>query len=254
MKVCEDCGEQRSDLAAFCPKCGKASESQMTLIEHLGELRKRLVIAVISVVLTTCGSYFFVDEMMVFVTAQAGKLYFMSPAEGFFSYLKLAVFAGVMLSLPVIIWQAWSFAAPALTFKEKRWALIMVPGSVCLFFTGVVFAYFLIWPLVMKYFLGFDSENLMPMLSLGKYLSFLFSFVLPFGVVFNLPLLLLMLAKMGIIDADFLARYRKPMIVAAFVIGAILTPPDVFSQVMLAIPIILLYEASILVMRILVRK
>ncbi|MHC1757971.1 MAG: twin-arginine translocase subunit TatC [Negativicutes bacterium] len=228
---------------------------EMTLVGHLGELRRRIVISVIALVAGTLVAYFFVDELMKFVTDPAGKLYFMSPAEGFFSYLKLAVFAGFMLALPVVLWQVWAFVAPALTSGEKKWAIIMVPGSVLLFFSGVAFAYLMVWPAAIKFFLGFGSESLQPMLSLGQYLSFLISFILPFGIIFNLPLGLLIAAKMGIISSAFLAKHRRIMVVVAFIAGGIITPtPDIFSQTMMAIPIILLYEASIWAVRILLRK
>ena len=228
---------------------------EMTLVGHLGELRRRIIISVVAIVAGTLAAYFYIDELMRFVTAPAGKLYFLSPAEGFFAYLKLAVFAGFMLALPVVLWQAWAFVAPALTSGEKKWAIIMVPGSVALFFTGVAFAYLLVWPAAVKFFLGFGSESLQPMLSLGQYLSFLLSFILPFGVIFNLPLLLLVLAKIGIISSGFLAKQRRIMILLAFIIGGIITPtPDIFTQTMMAIPIILLYEASIWAVKILLRK
>lgn len=228
---------------------------EMTLVGHLGELRTRLIISIVAIVAGTLVAYYFVDELMRFVTAPAGKLYFMSPAEGFFAYLKLAVFGGTMLALPVVLWQLWAFVAPALTQSETKWAIIMVPGSVLLFFTGVVFAYFVVWPAAVNFFLGFGSESLQPMLSLGQYLSFLLSFILPFGVIFNLPLALLILAKLGIISSDFLAKKRRIMVLVAFIIGGIITPtPDVFSQTMMAIPILILYEASIWAVRLLLRK
>ena len=228
---------------------------EMTLVGHLGELRRRIIVAVVAVVIGALAAYYYIDELMRFVTAPAGKLYFMSPAEGFFAYLKLAVFAGFMLALPVVLWQVWAFVAPALTSGEKKWAFIMVPGAVALFFTGVAFAYLLVWPAAVNFFLGFGSESLQPMLSLGQYLSFLLSFILPFGIIFNLPLALLVLAKMGIISSRFLAKQRRMMILVAFIIGGIITPtPDIFTQTMMAIPIILLYEASIWAVKILLRK
>lgn len=228
---------------------------EMTLVGHLGELRRRIVISVMAIVVGTIVAYGYVDELMKFVTAPAGKLYFMSPAEGFFAYLKLAVFAGLMLALPVVLWQVWAFVAPALTSGEKKWAIIMVPGSVLLFFSGVAFAYLLVWPAAVKFFLGFGSETLQPMLSLGQYLSFLLSFILPFGIIFNLPLALLVLARMGIISSAFLAKQRKVMIVVAFIVGGIITPtPDIFSQTMMAVPILVLYEASIWAVKLLLGK
>jgi sec-independent protein translocase protein TatC len=229
--------------------------AEMTLVGHLSELRQRIVWSVAALIAGTFGAYYYIDELMRFVTAPAGKLYFMAPAEGFFAYLKLAVFAGFMLALPVILWQLWLFVAPALTGKEKKWALIMVPGSTILFFTGIAFAYLVVWPSAVKFFLGFGSESLQPMLSLGQYLSFLLSFILPFGIIFNLPLALLVLAKMGIISSKFLAKQRKVMIVVSFIVGGIITPtPDIFSQTMMAIPILVLYEASIWAVRILLGK
>jgi sec-independent protein translocase protein TatC len=233
----------------------KKEPAEMTLVGHLGELRIRIVVSIITIAIGTGMAYYFIDPLMEFVTAPAGKLYFMSPAEGFFSYLKLAVFVGLMLALPVVIWQVWLFVAPALTSSEKKWAIIMVPGSIALFFTGISFAYLLVWPAAIKFFLGFGTDTLLPMLSLGQYLSFLISFILPFGIIFNLPLGLLILAKLGIISSAFLAKYRKVMIVASFVIGGIITPtPDIFSQTMMAIPILLLYEASIWAVKILLGK
>ena len=228
---------------------------RMTLVGHLGELRRRLIISVMAIAAGTLGAYTVVEDLMRFVVAPAGKLYFMSPAEGFFAYLKLAVIAGFMVALPVVLWQVWRFVAPALTSGEKRWGLLLVPGSVILFFFGVLFAFLLVWPAAVKFFLGFGNDSLTPMISLGQYLSFLLSFILPFGVIFNLPLLLLALAKMGFVSSASLAKQRKMMIVGAFIVGGIITPtPDIFSQTMMAIPILLLYEASIWAVRLLLGK
>ena len=228
---------------------------RMTLVGHLGELRRRLIISVMAIAAGTLGAYTVVEDLMRFVVAPAGKLYFMSPAEGFFAYLKLAVVAGFMVALPVVLWQVWRFVAPALTSGEKRWGLLLVPGSVILFFFGVLFAFLLVWPAAVKFFLGFGNDSLTPMISLGQYLSFLLSFILPFGVIFNLPLLLLALAKMGFVSSASLAKQRKMMIVGAFIVGGIITPtPDILSQTMMAMPIILFYEASIWAVKLLLRK
>ena len=228
---------------------------RMTLVGHLGELRRRLIISVMAIAAGTLGAYTVVEDLMRFVVAPAGKLYFMSPAEGFFAYLKLAVIAGFMVALPVVLWQVWRFVATALTSGEKRWGLLLVPGSVILFFFGVLFAFLLVWPAAVKFFLGFGNDSLTPMISLGQYLSFLLSFILPFGVIFNLPLLLLALAKMGFVSSASLAKQRKMMIVGAFIVGGIITPtPDILSQTMMAMPIILFYEASIWAVKLLLRK
>ena len=246
-----------SDLGARQEVSAPSSTSmqQMTLVGHLDELRRRLIISVVAIAAGTLGAYTVVEELMRFLVAPAGKLYFMSPAEGFFAYLKIAIVAGFMVALPVVLWQVWRFVAPALTSNEKRWGLLLVPGSAILFFLGVLFAFVLVWPAAVKFFLGFGNESLMPMISLGQYLSFLLSFLLPFGVIFNLPLLLLVLAKMGIINSAVLAKHRKMMILGAFVAGGIITPtPDVLTQTMMAMPIILFYEASIWAMKLLLGR
>ena len=246
-----------SDLGARQEVIAPSSTSiqQMTLVGHLGELRRRLTISVMAIAAGTLGAYTVVEDLMRFVVAPAGKLYFMSPAEGFFAYLKIAVVAGFMVALPVVLWQVWRFVAPALTSSEKRWGLLLVPGSAILFFLGVLFAFVLVWPAAVKFFLGFGNESLMPMISLGQYLSFLLSFILPFGVIFNLPLLLLALAKMGIISSAVLAKHRKMMILGAFIVGGIITPtPDVLTQTMMAMPIILFYETSIWTMKLLLGR
>ena len=246
-----------SDLGARQEVIAPSSTStqHMTLVGHLDELRRRLIISVVAIAAGTLGAYTVVEELMRFLVAPAGKLYFMSPAEGFFAYLKIAIVAGFMVALPVVLWQIWRFVAPALTSGEKRWGLLLVPGSVILFFSGVLFAFLLVWPAAVKFFLGFGNESLMPMISLGQYLSFLLSFILPFGVIFNLPLLLLALAKMGIINSAVLAKHRKMMILGAFVVGGIITPtPDVLTQTMMALPIILFYEASIWTMKLLLGR
>ena len=246
-----------SDLGARQEVIAPSSTStqHMTLVGHLDELRRRLIISVVAIAAGTLGAYTVVEELMRFLVAPAGKLYFMSPAEGFFAYLKIAIVAGFMVALPVVLWQIWRFVAPALTSGEKRWGLLLVPGSAILFFLGVLFAFVLVWPAAVKFFLGFGNESLMPMISLGQYLSFLLSFILPFGVIFNLPLLLLALAKMGIINSAVLAKHRKMMILGAFVVGGIITPtPDVLTQTMMALPIILFYEASIWAMKLLLGR
>lgn len=228
----------------------KAPGHDMSLIDHLQELRQRIIKAVIAIGIGFTISYFYAEQLINFVTAPAGKLYYMSPAEGFFSYLKISFVFGALGALPIILYQIWAFLVPALTTNEHIALVILVPSSVILFFTGLLFSYFLVLPAALKFFIGFTTENLQPLLSLGQYLSFILSFLLPFGLIFELPLFIVVLAKVGLISSVFLIRKRKMMIVISFVIGAIVSPtPDVFSQTMIAIPLLLLYEASILVLK-----
>lgn len=228
---------------------------EMSLVDHLQELRKRIIISLIAVGITSTVSYFYAEKLVNFIAAPAGKLYFMNPAEVFFTYLKVSFFAGFLAALPIVLYQLWAFIVPALTRTERALSFILIPSSVVLFFAGVIFSYFFALPAGLNFFLGFATENLQPMFSLGEYLSFVISFLLPFGFVFELPLFILVLAKLGVIGSAFLKAKRKVVLVLAFVIGAVISPtPDVFSQTMIAVPMLLLYELSIFMVKYLLRK
>lgn len=229
--------------------------SEMSIMDHLQELRRRLIIAILSIGAASLVCFYFVDDLMKWITQPAGKLYYLSPAEGFFAYMKMSVFAGFLLALPVVLFQAWVFIVPALNRSEKQLAVILVPTSVLLFFIGLSFSYFLVLPAALKFFMGFASDSLQPLLSLGQYLSFVISMMLPFGFVFELPLVLFVLAKIGLISSAFLASKRKLALLLAFVAGGVISPtPDMFGQVMIAIPLLLLYEGSIWLVRAILKK
>ncbi|MBP2639770.1 MAG: Sec-independent protein translocase, TatC subunit [Firmicutes bacterium] len=234
---------------------GNNSAASMSLVDHLQELRKRLIIMIIAVAVGSTACYFYSAELVHFITAPAGKLYYMNPAEAFFSYLKVSFFAGFLLALPVVLYQVWAFIVPALTLKERTATTILVPTSVLLFFVGLIFSYYLVLPAGIKFFMGFATDDLQPMFSLGQYLSFVISFLVPFGFIFELPLFILVLAKIGIISSKMLVAKRKIVLVMTFVIGAVISPtPDVFSQTMIAVPMLVLYEISILIVKYLLRK
>lgn len=231
------------------------TDDNMSLVDHLQELRKRIITAIIAVVVGSTICYFYSSELVHFITAPAGKLYYISPAEAFFTYLRVSFFAGFLLALPVVLYEAWMFIIPALSYKERMASFILVPSSVLLFFIGLAFSYFLVLPAGIKFFMGFATEDLQPMLSLGQYLSFVISFLLPFGFIFELPLFILVLAKLGVISSKFLTTKRKHVLVLSFVVGAIISPtPDVFSQIMVAVPILVMYEVSTLIVKYILKK
>ena len=233
----------------------QADTGEMSLVGHLEELRRRLIICLIAVGISSVASYFYAQELVHFITAPAGKLYYMNPAEAFFTYLKVAFFTGFLVSLPVILYQVWSFIVPALTNNERTAVNLLVPVSVVLFFIGLAFSYYFVLPAGIKFFMGFATEDLQPMFSLGQYLSFVIAFLVPFGFIFELPLFILVLAKLGFIGSGFLIAKRKLVLVLSFVVGAIISPtPDVFSQTMIAVPIILLYELSVFIVKYILRK
>lgn len=247
--------ESKPQMADEPHEVEESHDEEMSAIDHLEEFRRRIIISLAAVMIASCVCYAWAEEMITFLTKDAGKLYYMSPAEAFFTYLKVSVFGGFLISIPVLVHQFWAFVVPALTNREKKTFDIIVPASVVLFFVGIAFSYFLVFPTAVAFFMGFSTDSLMPMFSVGQYLSFVISFVLPFGFVFELPMIVLVLAKMGFLTSEFLRSKRKIVLVGAFVVGAVISPtPDIFSQCMIAIPMILLYEASIMLVQIFLKK
>ena len=230
-------------------------DGSMSLIAHLTELRSRLIKCLVATALGSCVGYFFIQDIMHYLTLPAGKLYYMQPAEAFFTYLKVACVAGFLLALPIIFWQVWRFFLPALTTRERMVIGIVVPTSVVLFFCGLAFSFFLVLPAGIKFFLGFGNAELEALLSVNKYFDFVIMFVLPFGFIFELPLVMTIMGKMGLITSAFLKKYQRIIIFLSFVVGALITPtPDVFTQSMIALPIIVLYEVGYFIVRYILRR
>ena len=230
-------------------------DGSMSLSAHLTELSSRIIKCLVATGLGSVVGYFYIQEIMHYITLPAGKLYYMQPAEAFFTYLKVACVAGFLLALPIIFWQVWRFFLPALTTRERMVLGIVVPTSVVLFFCGLAFSFFLVLPAGIKFFLGFGNTELEALLSVDKYFDFVIMFVLPFGFIFELPLVITILGKMGLITSAFLKKYQRIIIFLSFVVGALITPtPDVFTQSMIALPIIVLYEVGYFIVRYILRR
>ena len=230
-------------------------DGSMSLIADLTELRSRIIKCLVATGLGSVVGYYYIQEIMHYITLPAGKLYYMQPAEAFFTYLKVACVAGFLLALPIIFWQVWRFFLPALTTRERMVLGIVVPTSVVLFFCGLAFSFFLVLPAGIKFFLGFGNTELEALLSVDKYFDFVIMFVLPFGFIFELPLVITILGKMGLITSAFLKKYQRIIIFLSFVVGALITPtPDVFTQSMIALPIIVLYEVGYFIVRYILRR
>jgi sec-independent protein translocase protein TatC len=182
------------------------------------------------------------------------KLIFTGLPEAFFTYLKVALLSGIILAAPVIFYEFWMFVAPGLYDKEKRLMVPVVVLSTIFFVGGAFFGYFIVFPFGFKFFLGFASEIIRPLPSMREYLSFASKLLLAFGLVFELPLIITFLAKLGMVSVSFLKKNRKYALLLFFIGAAILTPPDVVTQVMMALPLILLYEISIIGARIFGKK
>lgn len=223
-------------------------QTEQPLRDHLQEFRKRLIICLVVVAIAALACYNYVDDIIALLSGPAGKLYFMNPSEVFFTYMEIALYAGILFTLPVLLYEVWAFVAPALWPEERRAVLVILPTAVILFYVGLVFAYYLVIPAAVTFFMGFATQTLQPMFSLESYLSFILALTLPFGFIFELPLIVVFLAKIGLVTGDFLKGKRKILIVIAFIFAAVVSPTtDIFTQTMIAVPLIVLYEISLFI-------
>ena len=223
-------------------------QTEQPLRDHLQEFRKRLIICLVVVAIAALACYNYVDDIIALLSGPAGKLYFMNPSEVFFTYMEIALYAGILFTLPVLLYEVWAFVAPALWPEERRSVLVILPTAVILFYVGLVFAYYLVIPAAVTFFMGFATQTLQPMFSLESYLSFILALTLPFGFIFELPLIVVFLAKIGLVTGDFLKGKRKILIVIAFIFAAVVSPTtDIFTQTMIAVPLIVLYEISLFI-------
>nr|HID58153.1 twin-arginine translocase subunit TatC [Desulfobacterales bacterium] len=237
-------------------------EVKLPFTDHLEELRRRLIICLVAVGIGFIVSYMFSKKLFAILvipllkTMPPGEeqLIFTGLPEAFFTYLKVSLMAGILLATPVILYQLWMFIAPGLYENERRLVLPIVIFSSIFFLGGTLFAYFVILPIGFKFFIGFSCDYLRPMPTIREYLSFSSKLLLAFGVIFEMPLFILFLSKLGLITAEYLVNKRKYAILLFFIFGAILTPPDVITQVLMALPLIVLYEVSILIAKIFGKK
>ena len=258
------------------PEATSADEGSMSLIDQMIELRNRLGICVAVFLVIFIGSLIrpfgtesknFADILFLFLQAplaaeleeQGGRMIFTALHEAFFTQIKVAFFAALFISFPVILLQIWRFVAPGLYKNERKAFVPFLVATPVLFFLGGAMVYYLVIPLAWDFFLSFQITGGESNLSIevepriSEYLSLVMRLIFAFGIAFELPVVLLLLARAGIITARGMAKNRKYAILFSFIAAAILTPPDVISQVMLAIPVIMLYEMSIIAARIMVK-
>ena len=236
-------------------------DDKVSFTAHLEELRKRLMVCFIAVGIGFVACYGFKEKLfqiltrpLISVMNTKDSMIFTGLPEAFFTYLKVAFLSGLILAAPVIIYQFWMFVAPGLYHKEKRLFIPIVFLSTVFFVGGALFGYFIVFPFGFKFFLGFATDTIRPLPSMKEYLGFAAKLLLAFGLVFELPLVITFLARLGLVSVDFLKKNRKYALLLFFVFAAILTPPDVVTQIMMALPLMVLYEISIIGARIFGKK
>ncbi len=257
-------------------KAAPEQELRMPFWSHLEELRKRLVRSVIwiAVGFGICFNYsedilnVLMVPMNMKIAAQWSfpfvhftpyeiqqKLYFTTLIEPFMSHLKIAFAAGMILVIPMLLHEVWKFIAPGLMSKERRYAGQFVFFSTVFFLIGVLFCYFLLLPFAVPFLITYKTEHLTPMIKIGEYIDFTLKFLLACGLIFELPLVMVLLGRMGIVSHVWLAKFRKYAFLTSFILGAIITPtPDIFNMTIMSLPIYFLYELGIIGVRLFGKK
>ncbi|NNV07828.1 twin-arginine translocase subunit TatC [Geobacillus sp. C56-T2] len=235
------------------------NDKEMSVYEHLGELRRRLIAVLVFFAAALAASFFFVDDVIIYLqrTAETKQLTMNAfrLTDPIKVYFQFAFVIAAVLTSPVLLYQIWAFVSPGLYEKERKVTLSYIPASIVLFLGGVSFAYFVLFPFVVR-FMNQLAEQLgvQQMIGINEYFQFLLQLVLPFGVVFQLPIVVLFFTRLGLITPQFLVRVRKYAYLVLLIIAAIITPPDLLSQVIVMIPLTLLYEGSIWIAKIGYRK
>lgn len=234
---------------------------KMPFMSHLEELRSRLVTCFVAIGVGFAAAYGFKERLfelltrpLIQVMGEKDTLIFTGLPEAFFTYLKVAFLAGVGVAAPVLLYQFWMFVAPGLYRTEKKLLLPVVVLSTFFFVGGALFGYFVVFPYGFKFFLGFSGEKIQALPSMREYLAFATKLLLAFGVVFEMPLVITAMSRMGLVSVEFLKKNRKYALLLFFIGAAIITPPDVVTQIMMAFPLMFLYEISIIGARIFARK
>lgn len=230
-------------------------------LAHLEELRKRLIVCAIAIGIGFAISYIFSKQLFSFlilplteVLPADSHLIFTSLPEMFIAYIKVSLIGGIILAIPIIFYELWMFLAPALYQREKRYVIPFVLFSSILFAAGALFGYFVVFPYGFRFFISFATEDIQALPSVKQYFSFTIRLLLAFGLVFELPVVVFFMTKIGLITPDSMKRFRKFAILGSFIMAAILTPPDAATQIMMALPIIILYEVSIIISKGVSRK
>ncbi|TDI82854.1 MAG: twin-arginine translocase subunit TatC [Caldithrix sp.] len=244
----------------------KTKDKEMPFLDHLEELRWRLIKSIVTIVVVSIGAYAFSETILNVLTRpyneaiaylgkpETQKLIFLTPTGGFMIRIKLSVFMGFLIALPVIFYQFWQFIMPGLLQKEKKYFPLIVFFSTICFLSGAIFCYYVVLRFGLRFLLGFETADMIATIAVNEYLQFITMLIFVFGMVFEMPVLSFFLTKIGLVTPPFLRHYRRHGIVMMVIVSAVITPPDIFTQILLAGPLIVLYELSILVSKVTLGK
>ena len=235
-------------------------EKNQTLVEHLSDLRVRIVNCVFILIAATALCYGFSEKIFNFVRAPIspyltdGGLIYTGPLDKFLAHLKLSFVCGILISCPLWLYQVWKFVAPGLYVKEKRYTVGFIVAGSGLFILGAMFSYYIALPMAFEFLMHFGGDIDKPMISIESYMGFFSQMLLMFGVAFELPLVIVVLGMMGIVDQKFLRTNRRYVVMTIAVVAAIITPPDLLSMVMMLVPMMVLFESSVIIVGLFEKK
>ena len=236
------------------------SGSEMSFLEHLEELRWRIIYSIIGIIIGAIVCWIFIDALVDVILLKPARdsgaaLQNLKPFGQLFLYMQIAIIGGMILSIPNLFYQLWKFIAPALRKNERKYILAIVMYSSACFLIGIAFAYFVMLPLTLKFAAQFGSQDIVNQFAIDEYMSIIISVMLAAGLIFELPMVSFFLTKLGILTPQFMKKYRKHSIVIIMIAAALLTPgTDPVSQIILAVPLVLLYEISILISKLSLKK
>lgn len=221
---------------------------KMTLLEHLNDLRKRFIIVLVTFILSFAGALVFVRPLYYWLINDLnirGKLTVLGPTDIIWVYFMLAGVAAIGVTIPIVAWQLWLFVSPALTEKERKIALAYIPSIFLLFFCGILFGYFVVFPNILHFLVAMNAGMFTVMFTTEKYFSFLLNIVLPFGFLFELPVVVVFLTNLGILTPARMRKMRKASYLSLVILATMISPPDFVSHSLVAVPLLLLYEISV---------
>ena len=221
-------------------------------MQHLGELRSRLMVAAFAVLVTTAFSFFFATQIIEILKAPSGvaRLVALSPTENFTTYMRVSLFSGLALAMPVLLYEIYAYVDPALRPNERRFLLTLGPFALLLFIGGMAFCYFLLLPNAINFLFTFGSEVFEASPRASEYISFVTTFILGSGLVFEMPVIIYAITAIGLVQRSWLAKQRRYVVLGVFIVAAVITPtPDPFNQTLVAIPMYLLFEVGLLLSR-----